>query len=500
MLSRWAHLAWTSPTRALLGFLAGLISLAALTVVITPERSSISLASVSLLFLVPIVAVAAFAGTLAALATSIGAFLLVSQVFSPQGITFTHVRDIVLLAVFLLVASVISNFVSLAARRTADARRARSAVAILAQATAALLEMPDPLPELVSQVRATFGLSGVSLLRRGENGWSIEAASGSDPPPRPEDGVTTIEISQDEILVLGPPHLRADDREVLDTFVSHIGISLRGRRLQGEAATAAALAEVDKVRTALLAAVSHDLRTPLASIKAASTSLLDKDITWPSETARNLIDTIDHETDRLTVLVRNLLDMSRLQAGSLGVHLRPSSAGEMVEAALADLQPEAPEIAFSISGSLPQVLADPPLLVRALANIISNAVTATDARPNAVRIAAAEVPQAVEIRVIDVGAGIAPRDRERIFLPFQRMGDEGSGPGVGLGLAVARGFVEATGGTLWVEDTPGGGTTMVVRVPSASGRSAQHPAGGAEAAAGPQTGGMGAAAAGGETR
>ncbi len=236
--------------------------------------------------------------------------------------------------------------------------------------------------------------------------------------------------------------------------------SLRERQAAEERATEALLlARADELRVSLLRAVSHDLRTPLASIKASVTSLLQHDVDWTEEATQEFLDTIDEESDRLNDLVGNLLDMSRLQSGALRFTNRPVGYEEVLPAALASLSGPTDTVEIRLDETLPRVQADPALLERVVANLAANAIAASgpDAR---VRVEAGAVSGRVDLRIVDQGPGIPVAERIRLFEPFQRLGDGGGG--VGLGLAVAKGFVEAMGGELTVEDTPGGGVTMVV--------------------------------------
>jgi two-component system sensor histidine kinase KdpD len=223
-----------------------------------------------------------------------------------------------------------------------------------------------------------------------------------------------------------------------------------------------------ELRNALLAAVSHDLRTPLASIKASVTSLLAEDVDWPPEVARQFSEAIDHETDRLNALVTNLLDMSRLQTGAVAVRRVLVGLDELVLTAIASLGERADDahLVIDLDESLPSVETDPSLVERAIANLVDNALAWSPAGTQ-VRIDAVADPEdeEVELRVIDHGPGIPVAERAQVFLPFQRGGERSNGAGVGLGLAVARGLLTAVGGRLSVADTPGGGTTMVVRLP-----------------------------------
>lgn len=227
------------------------------------------------------------------------------------------------------------------------------------------------------------------------------------------------------------------------------------RRIEAES-----LESVNELRAAILAAVSHDLRTPLASIKASVSSLRAQDVTWsPAETSE-FLEAIEDETDRLTSLVGNLLDMSRIQAGSIVLVLGRVGLDEVVPAALSTLPDGATDVVVDVPETLPRVEVDAQLLERAVANVVGNAQQWSSGAAT-VSVVGRRKHDGVELRVVDHGPGVAPNDRERMFLPFQRLGDRAGSDGVGLGLAVARGFVEAMGASLTVEETPGGGLTMV---------------------------------------
>lgn len=224
----------------------------------------------------------------------------------------------------------------------------------------------------------------------------------------------------------------------------------------------AAAAEGNELKTALLTAVSHDLRTPLASIKASVTSLQQEDVDWSAADRRVFLGTIDEEADRLNGLVGNLLDMSRITTGALHLSHRGVGLDEVVPVVIAGFGLRAATVELDVPESLPRAWADPGLLERAIANVVDNALTWSDTRP--VRIEAAQRGAYVQLRVIDHGPGVGAAERPHLFEPFQRLGDK-SGNGVGLGLAVARGFLTAMGGDIDAEETPGGGLTMVLSVP-----------------------------------
>jgi two-component system sensor histidine kinase KdpD len=311
-----------------------------------------------------------------------------------------------------------------------------------------------------------FGLDSAALLRRADGHWVVEAADGDDVPATP-DGADLVErLSADTALVLRGGTVAADDQVVLNAFAAQLATLLEHGRLRVEAERAGELADADALRTALLQAVSHDLRTPLAAIKASATSLRQPDVTWSDDDVAEFLRTIDEETDRLVRLVENLLDMSRVNAGVVSPRLERVALEDIVPAALASLGPRAAAVDVRLSETLPPVLADAALLERVLANVVDNAVRASppDAR---VRVEAAELRDRLEVRVVDRGPGIPRAARDDVFQPFQRLGDRDAGTGVGLGLAVARGFADAMGALLELDDTPGGGTTVSVSLPRA---------------------------------
>jgi two-component system sensor histidine kinase KdpD len=444
--------------------LIGAAALALLTLLIDTFDRELALASVVLLYVTAVVVIAAAGGLWPAIAAAVASSLLINWFFTPPIHTWTiaESEDVVGLVVFLVVAAIVSLLVGREARQRADAQRGRAEAEALARLAARLAAEDDPLPGLVENLRATFGLDSVAVLRRveGDEGWTREAAAGADPPDRPEQGTDLVELGRETVLVLRGPPMPAESVRVLQAFGAQLTVAIRGRALARDAAEAASLAEVDALRTAILAGVSHDLRTPLASIKASVSSLRDHEVAWSAKDTAEFLETIESETDRLTNLVENLLDMSRLQTGALKLVLRIVGLDEVVPRALASLGDSGRGMVVDVPEELARVEVDPGLLERAVANIAANARTWSTNGP--VRIQGSQSGGRVELRVVDRGPGVPREDRERIFQPFQRLGDRSGTDGVGLGLAVARGFVEAMGGELKVEDTPGGGLTMVI--------------------------------------
>ncbi len=449
--------------RQLLGGMVGAAGPALLTLALTALRDHLALPTVFLLYVCLVVGIAALGGWWPAVLGSVAAFLLVNWYFVPPLHQF-HVasaENAFALGVFVLVGGVVSLLVASAARRRVEAARARAEAGALSHLAGLTIGERDPLPVLVDHLRATFGAESAAVLRRGGSGWRTEVAAGPHPPTEPGEGTTSLPLAEDAILVLRGGPIAAEDESVLAAFAAQLAAAVRGRALEEEAAAAARAASLNELRSTILNAVSHDLRTPLSSIKAAVSSLRQTDVAWSEPDRQELLATIEEEADRLNSLVGNLLDMSRLQAGALSLALRPIGLDEVVPRALRSVLRAGGLVEVEVPETLSRVRADPALLERAVANLAENAVAwSPPDRP--VRIGASEAAGRVELRVVDRGPGIPEEERRRVFEPFQRFGDRPRGEGIGLGLAVARGFVEAMGGTIELEDTPGGGLTVCI--------------------------------------
>ncbi|MHB1501056.1 MAG: ATP-binding protein, partial [Candidatus Dormibacteria bacterium] len=346
-------------------------------------------------------------------------------------------------------------------------RRARFEAEALARTAAHLQCGVGALDRIVEDLRANLGMESVAVLAPAAGGWRVLAAQGPVPPGCPDEADESLKISEGLTVALRGRAPSASDQRLLQTSSALVGVAAELARLEREAREAANLVADEGLRGATLAAVSHDLRTPLASIKAAASSLLDDGVEWTAEAEHELLATISSEADRLGTLVGNLLDISRLQAGAVRLANHPLSLDGIVAAALAGRHDPSGSLRVRVPESLVPVLGDPTLLERAVANVVDNALKWSPPDRPAV-LEAGVVRDRVILRVVDHGPGIAPEDRLAVFRPFQRRGDSPRGSGVGLGLAVARGFVTVMGGTLEVEDTPGGGCTMVFRLPVAT--------------------------------
>ncbi|MFF0225025.1 ATP-binding protein [Streptomyces sp. NPDC004629] len=457
-------------TRIVSGWVVGLLGPVAMALCL--NAVDLGLANDMLLFLALTVAAALLGGLLPALASAAFGSLLLNYFYTPplHRLTIADPHNIVAIAIFVGVAVSVASVVDLAARRTHQAARLRAESEILSFLAGNVLRGETGLEELLERVRETFGMESAALLERAGDvePWTCAGRAGFGPPlERPEDADVDVPVGDHMALALTGRVLPAEDRRVLAAFAAQAAVVLDRRRLQEEADRARTLAEGNRIRTALLAAVSHDLRTPLAGIKAAVTSLRSDDVDWSEQDRAELLEGIEEGADRLDHLVGNLLDMSRLQTGTVVAIVREVDLDEVVPWALVGVPEDSVDL--DIRETLPMVAVDPGLLERAMANLVENAVkySPPDRR---VMVSASAIADRVEVRVVDRGPGIPDEAKDRIFEPFQRYGDAPRGAGVGLGLAVARGFAEAMGGTLNAEDTPGGGLTMVLSLRAAGSR------------------------------
>jgi two-component system, OmpR family, sensor histidine kinase KdpD len=454
--------------RQLAGYALAVVLPPLLTLALASLRGSLNLTSDVLVFLAGVIAVALVGGFIPALIAAVAGSLLLNYYFTPPLYTFTiaQVNNALALIIFVAVGVAVSSVVDTAARRTKQASRSGAESELLATTAGSVLRGQRALPAVLDRVREAFGMEAVTLLERQPGGWASVGASGDGPVSRPEDADVEMPVGDNLVLAMRGRPLPATDRRVLGAFANFAAAALEQGRLTAAAEAARPIAEADRVRTALLAAVSHDLRTPLASAKAAVTSLRSRDIEWDAEDHDELLATADESLDRLAHLVDNLLDMSRLQAGALAVFPRPADLSEIVARSLDDLGPAARIVSVDISDDLPEVAVDPGILERVIANLIANALRYSPPGTPPLLTGSA-LGDRVELRVVDRGPGIPEDHRDQMFVPFQRLGDTDNTTGVGLGLALSRGLTEAMGGSLEPEDTPGGGLTMALSLPAA---------------------------------
>jgi two-component system, OmpR family, sensor histidine kinase KdpD len=423
--------------------------------------------------------VALLGGVAPAVLSAVLSSLLLNYFLTAPRHTFTiaepgaAVTEVVLLVVAVAVAVLVDG----ATKRSREARRASQEAELLTLFAGSVLRGAD-LGTLLERVRETYSQRAVSMLREpdeearadGKKSYVV-ACVGRDPCVTVDSADTAIEVGDDEFwMLLAGRKLSARDRRVLGAVAKQAAGLIRQRELTEEASRAEAIMRADELRRSLLSAVSHDLRTPLAAAKVAVSSLRAEDVAFsPADTAE-LLATIEESIDQLTALVGNLLDSSRLAAGVVHPDLRTVYLEESVQRALISIGKGATgfyrsaidRVKVDVNDAV--ALADPGLLERVLANLIDNALRYA---PNCVvRVNAGRVGDRVLINVIDEGPGIPHGTEEQIFEAFQRLGDHDNSTGVGLGMSVARGFVEAMDGTITATDTPGGGLTVIVDLPA----------------------------------
>lgn len=452
--------------RRLSGFALALIGLPALTWLLSALRSPESLVSDVLSFQLFVVVVALVGGiwpaiTVAALAGLALDFFFVAPLYT---VTIADPLHLVALLIFLVIAVLVSLVVDQAASRSRAAKRSASEAETLATVAGSIIRGENAVEALANRMRETFGMTSVTVTYHGAALY--EAASAVPGAPGDAEKRTVVELTERGSVVLRGRDLQASDRRILDAFVAQIEAALVQRELMTEARELRPLEEADRLRTALLAAVGHDLRTPLSSATAAVSSLRSTDVDWSDADREELLATAEESLHRLAELVGDLLDASRLQAGVLAISLSAVGLDEIVPLALDELRVPNDRVRLDVQPGLPSVLCDPVLVQRVLVNLIANALrySPPDTPPI---ITASSFDDRVELRVIDRGPGIPREKLAEALQPFQRLGDTDNTTGVGLGLALSNGFMEAMGGKLEAEDTPGGGLTMVISLPSA---------------------------------
>ncbi|MFJ2772318.1 ATP-binding protein [Streptomyces sp. NPDC087300] len=441
-------------SRLVAGPVAGLVLPLLLTLALDAARGTLNLTSEALLFLLTVVGVACIGGVASAVIASVTASLLLNYWFMPPVGHFTlgDPNSMVALGVFAVVAATVAAVVDRSLRLSRRSARATAEAETMSSLAGSIVRGDRAIPALLERTRETFGMDSAELV---------------DELPESDGASVGVPVGTGSYLVLRGRPLPSSARRVLAAFAAHVGAAVERARLAEAAAEVEPVKAADRMRTALLRAVGHDLRTPLAAALAAVASLRSRDVRFSDEDREALLATADESLARLDRLVENLLDLSRLEAGALTLDLRATALEEVLAPALDSLPDGGGTVRTQNLESIPDVVADPPLLERVLANLMSNA--ARHSPPHEpVLVSASALAGRVELRVVDRGPGLPPTGRERLFEPFQRLGDTDNATGLGLGLALSRGLTEAMDGTLTPEDTPGGGLTMVLSLPCAA--------------------------------
>ena len=478
--------------RHLIGSAVGIVLSVALGTALLPFRPHLSIATAVLVFVLPVVAGVIVGGFPAGVASVAAGFLVYDYGFIPPydrlrvGSGQDWVALVVYLIVMLLVARVVSKLDSArsaALNKTAEARRLFELSELLVEDRS----VDELLKTIVLTVKTVFEVPGVTLLVPRADRLEVAASSGEELSPvhlhqlDPRSGVPvslgtasggpdvmrTVALTAAGrpvgILAMGAMPASDLDAALLRTFANHAALALERAQLREQAVRSELLEEVDRLRHALVGAVSHDLRTPLATMKVATSTLLHPAVPLSDAVTEELHGLIDVETDRLTRLVNSLLDMTRIDAGVLEVRRMPRPVGELVEGSVAALRSTLGRrpVDVSVTAGLPDVDVDPPLIEQVLANLLDNANR--HAPPGSPIEVAAEVRgERIAVSVTDAGPGVPPGERDAVFDRYVRFDTGGR---AGLGLTIAKTFVEAHGGDIWVEDVPGGGARFVFTLP-----------------------------------
>ena len=454
--------------RRIAGWALAVVGPIALTVVLTRLLGAHGISTDLMLFLTLTVGVALAGGIWPALTCAVFGSLLLNYYLTPPVHTWTIAdpENALALVVFVLVALAVASVVDVAARRTVQAAHSQAESETLSVLAGSILRGENTVAAVLGRLRETFGMTSVTLLERDDDRspWKQVAASGAPACTVPEEADAEVSVTSTLALAMKGRVLAASDRRVLEAFAAQAAIVLDRERLRQQADEARRREHGNTIRASLLAAVSHDLRTPLAMIRAAVSSLRQTDLTLSPEDQAELLATIESGTGRLERLIDNLLDLSRLRADAVRPLSRWVSLDEIVPRALEGVPRD--RVRIDVPESLPLVHADPGLVERSIANVVENAVRYSPP-DTPVLVTASTLGPVVEVRVVDRGPGVPDEAKPQMFESFQRLGDSPAGDGVGLGLAVARGLVDVVGGTLVAEDTPGGGLTMVVSLPAA---------------------------------
>ncbi len=456
-----------SRRRRLTALAVATLGLPLLTLLLIATRDTLSLEGQVLLYLLAVVVVALVGGILVALPSAVVAALLINYYFvAPRHtLSVAHADQVVALVVFVAVAAIVSAAVELAARRARAAELAQGQTETLSGLTATDHDDQQSLREVLRKARDTFDMETVSLKVRAGGEWSDVETSGWAPTGKEAPMRFDVPIGRRLRLVGRGPALFAEDQRVLLAFAGAAEAAYENRRLTEQVRQARTVATADRQRTALLGAVGHDLRTPLSGIKASVSTLRQTDVDWSDAERDELLATIEDSADRLEAVVRNLLDASRLQAGALGVQPQPVVLDELISAAILAVPEASAHVRVDVPDDLPLLQADPGLLERVLVNLLDNALRhGGDHGP--IEITAFAGGETAKIEIADHGPGVSAEQRERLFEPFQRLDDTRT-DGVGLGLSVARGFIEAMDGAMAADRTRGGGLTMRLRLPLA---------------------------------
>ena len=455
---------------AWIGLLAAVLAVSLATLAIYPLKAVAPTVSLSVVYLPAVLVIAAYWGLALGLATSLASALAFNFFHLPPTGRFTLAdsRNWVALAAFVLVALVVSTMAEIARGRAVEAERGRREADLAATLARELLagdRTQDALRATARRLAEALGLSSAALelgqVDGNERHVAVPLAAGGSSQ------LATLLVPRD-IPAAAMARVRS---QVAPALAALVAVALHRDAAQAEAVETAALRRSDELKTALLRAVSHDLRTPLTSIVAAGHALGSNSLT--DDEREQMSNAVVQEGERLSALIDKLFDLSRLQAGSMEPRRESVSIEEVVLAVEDALPAGSAHVQLVVDPDMPALIADAAQLERAFANLIENALRYSAGQP--VRVSVRQVGGRIVVRVTDRGPGIPDGEQQRVFEPFYRGTGAQPSPGSGLGLAIAKGFVEANGGTIAVESLPGQGTSLVVTFPLAAEAAARQP-------------------------
>ncbi|HEY3941594.1 MAG TPA: ATP-binding protein [Acidimicrobiales bacterium] len=489
--------------RSIVGSGLAILGIAVLSAVMVPARSTLSVATAALVLVIPVVIGVIVGGFIAGVVGVVLGFLTYDFLFIRPFDTLSvgGGQNWLALAVYAVVMLAVAQVVAVLQRARAEAHRREAETRRLYELSEELIgdKPQSELLELVaSTVQTAFGARWVAVLLPGDGDLSVATTTGeplsdeemkqlSPAPGRLEQlgtgGGRSVGIVRVVLIAAGRPvgllatsgtDLDQYDSELLHTYANHAALALERGQLRSQAVRSQLLEEVDRWRGAMMGAVSHDLRTPLASVKAAVSTLRRSDVSLTLEERLELLELIETQSDRLDRLVTSLLDMTRLESGALELHREVQPVSDLVDDAVAALNLGAPRVGASAEGhrgrvdvdvpdDLPPVDVDQLLMRQVLTNLLDNALRFSP-EGTAVEVTARLVDDRIELSVRDHGPGIPPADRERAFGMFNRIAGGGR---AGLGLTIARAFVEAHGESISIHEAAGGGARLVVTLPLA---------------------------------
>jgi two-component system, OmpR family, sensor histidine kinase KdpD len=437
------------------------ILLPLLTLAMTQIRSSVSLSTVFLVYLVAILALTTWAGASVGVLSALAASGLENYYFVKPLHTLEVARpdDVVALVAFLVFAVASSVLVTRFARRSLEADRARAEAAILAEAAVSFAASHEDLLPLLDSLRNVFAASSVAILELRQGEWRVDVVSGESFTT--SEGANSFDIDEDHRLVVSGTTLNEQDNHLVSAFAARMAAGLRAQIIVRDAAQLDELAEAESLRLALFRTASKELLGPLEKVQANISLLSGSHQLRALDERTAVLNGVEAQIRQLTRLVVNIIDAGRLEAGEVVAHPETLRLDVVLKGALASVDTKGRTIQSELPSELPRLTSDPVLVQRVIANVVSNACRfGPVAQP--VLIKAGVVGDRIELLVIDRGPGMTSAQRDVVLAPFDRL--SGDQLNASLNLTVASGFMQVLGGRLHFEDTPGGGTTVAIEL------------------------------------